>query len=615
MKIKLRYPIYSLIKLRFLLVLVIFLLPKTILYAAEDNLASLQREVLAAKEKRMAFSPNKRYYANVPTRLPTASGKTNQAVPVKDNPVKVPVAVADPKEVAVSQKLPQDGNQYKFDFPDPRNFKTDPKLEPRSPKVFKALPSFSPPGNNQLTDGAAIYKVAISDQKISVKEAGEIAVANSIALQALMKKVEVAAAKVTEAKRGLFPTVQLQYDENGGVAPSGILGARFYRGRSQKINVSQPLYYGGELVLTVKQAQENRLSAEAECRKAKNELISQTREAYYSVVKAEYNVQYEKEVLNEATIIFNSVKKAHDHKLIPEVEYLNMVSQHQQVSFTLDVASNDLLQNYLALRQIMGLDSSADLPLELKLEIKKINPDFQKLLELAMRIHPELIAKQLAYLSAQDSIKIYEAKKKPRLDLRGSYGMFSEAFLDSIAIEDDNANLDLEKEWYLGIHGSIPLGASTLEYDQIKHQYGTSLSAYQGSQDWRHTVKLNLLDKLADVTDATNAQAMLLQAEADWQKARNDIIYKLKENFYGLQKALILMDSTMVRIHYQEKQNAVLKYNVSMLESLPSDYLGGLIDQSQNRFGFIKAVADYNVAVSNIAVTCGDPEYFEKNDK
>src|SRR3989338_7682633 len=53
-------------------------------------------------------------------------------------------------------------------------------------------------------DGELLYKVAVSDGKITLKEAIEIAEANSINIKALQKKIEVARAKLVEAKRALY---------------------------------------------------------------------------------------------------------------------------------------------------------------------------------------------------------------------------------------------------------------------------------------------------------------------------------------------------------------------------------------------------------------------------
>ncbi len=584
-----------------------FFINKSFVYAEDDGLLALQKDVLAAKQQQAGFESRAQRLEVLGDSKSLHMQK--EAETLISELAKQGAPSVDSKEIASNQKIV---------FPSPRSFETKPGLEPKKTWVFNPMPKFlgfNRDDTYQLTDGKALYKVAVSDGKITVREAVNIGLANSIQAQALSKKIEVANAKWTEAKRALFPTVQFQYEDNGGRDPSTGNNRALYKGRNIKANLTQPVYYGGELVLTAKQAEENFKAAKMEYQKAKNELVQQIRTAYYSVVKTEYNVQYQNAVLKDVAALYKTVKSAHDQGYIAEVDALSVESQYQQANFTVDSTHNDLLAAYLTLRQAMNLDSTDDLPLDLKLELKKISPNFSQLLELALKNNPDILAKELAFLSARDGVEIYKAKKKPHFDFRGSFGRLGEhrTDSDSEAVEE-REKLPQRREWYAGIHGSMPFGANSGEFDMIKHQYGNTISAFQGSTDWRRSWKFNLLDKFSDITDEKDAAAKFLQSEADWQKSRNDAIFKLKDNFYSLQKALIQMDTSVAKIRYQEKQNAILKYTMSFQEATPGNYLEGLIEQASNRFAFIQAVTDYHLAVSNIGVTCGDPFYFDKEE-
>ncbi len=565
----------------------------------------LQRDVLAAKQQQADFE-TKAKQLDQAFSVSASPSMQKEAQDLLSEMAKQGAPSSDSKEIAGSKK---------FTFPSPRTFEPKPGLEPSKAWVFNPMPKilgFDREDPYRLTDGRALYKVAISDGKITIKEAVNIGLANSIQAQALLKKVDVADSKWTEAKRALFPTAQFQYDDNGGRSPSGA-DRPLYKGRSIKVNVSQPLYYGGELVLTVKQAEENMKAAKMEYEKAKNELVQSIRTAYYSVVKTEYNVQYQETALKDISALYKTIKSAKDRGVFAEVDALNVESQYQQANFTTDSTHNDLLAAYLTLRQAMNLDSTDDLPLHLKLELKKISPNFSQLLDFALKNNPDILSKELAFLSARDGVEIYKAKKRPHFDFRGSFGHQGEHLTDSDSeTVEEREKLPQKREWYAGIHGSMPFGANSGEFDMVKHQYGPTVSAFQGSTDWRRSWKFNLLDKLADITDEKSAQATFMQSEADWQKSRSEVIFKLKENFYSLQKALIQIDTTAAKMRYQEKQNSILKYMMGFQEATPGNYLEGLIEQASNRFSFIQAVTDYHLAVSNIGVTCGNPFYFDK---
>ena len=462
----------------------------------------------------------------------------------------------------------------------------------------------------KIEDGDSLYRVAISDNRLTIQEAVDIGIANNIQMQAAKKNVEVADAKLSEAKRGLFPTLQTVMDIHGGKVP-GTSGLRFFKGRGNKVNMTQPLYYGGELTNTVKQAEENLQVAKAEYKKTKNDFIHQTRLTYYGLIKAEYNAQYQIELFEKISQIFKQVKEEAVQKLLPEVDALNVESQYYQTLYQVESSKNDVLSANVGLKQSMNVDNEDILPVDLKIQFFKVRPDFNELLARAMDSNADVRIRVYALEAAKYGVDIYQSKKKPHFELRSSYGMLGEEFHDDIAFEDSQADPDTEKEWFLGVHGSMPLGTNSLEYEQIKHTYAPTVSAFRGSEDWSHRVTFNLFDKMSAVTDEKTAQYALLQAEGEYQASRNEVTLRLRDDYYSLQKYLIQIDSSIAKIRYQDKQNGILEYMLGLQEAMPSNYVENLIEQAQNKYAFIQAVADYNVSLSSLAVLMGDPDYFD----
>ena len=471
------------------------------------------------------------------------------------------------------------------------------------------------------TDGELLYKVAVSDNTITLKEAIEIAEANSINLKALAKKIEAAKAKLLEAKRALYPTVQGVATANGGLAStisSSDPHGRFYKGESRKINVSQPLFYGGELQLTVKQAEANVKSSECEFKKVKGELVHQVKATYYGAVKSEYNLQYQMELHKEINEIHDKVLAGYKEKVIPEIDYLNTESQFQQVFFQVEGAKNDLASAILVLLQTLDLASDKNFPLDLHLNFVKVHPDMDEVIDLAFGNNPGVKIKAYAYESAKYGLQIFQAKKYPRVDLRGSYGYLGENYRDGrdpAGTGVGNDDIDPEKEWFVGLQSSMPLGPNSVEYSQTKHQYGPTVLALHGSEDWEHKVSFNLFDKLSDITDEKSAQAALLQAQSDYEKAKSDITLKIKDDFYNLQKSLIQIDSSAAKMRYQEKQNGILRYMMGLQESQIQSLIEGLIEMAQDRFSFIQAVSDYHLAVSSLNQSIGDSDALDPQPK
>ncbi|MBI3315691.1 MAG: TolC family protein [Candidatus Omnitrophica bacterium] len=571
---------------------------KTFAYA-EENLASFQQEVLLAKEKHRALTDKMKA---VRLSMDSVSPASVDEIKVSDKPsqtIKIPVK----KEAAK---------------PKPEKLKDTPKKNWLWP--FAAKPE-------TISDGEALYKVAVSDGKITLKEAVEIGLANDLELEALKKKAEVAKAKLVEAKRALFPSVQasmLPPQTSGGKQPVGSTDAEFpafriFKTESYKVAVNQPLYYSGELVLTVRQAEVNVQAVEKEYHKAKNQFIHEVRSRYYAVVKAEYNAQYQIELYGETNPLHKRLEEEYRERVLSEVEHLNAQSKYQQVFFQAEAARNDLDVAALNLKQTLKISTDKKVPVYLRLGYKKISPTLNEVTELTLKNNPDLKVKEIAYEAAKLGVMIYQAKKGVHFDLKGSYGILGERIYDDRSyttgqIGDHNGNIDFnrDKEWFLGVKGTLPIGPNSLEYERVKHVYApTVIAPTGGSEDWSEKWTFNLLDKLSLITDEKSAQAAVLQAQSDYEKAKGEVLSKLREDFYNLQKSMIQIETSVSKLKYQEKQNAVLKYLLSMQETAPANFMEGLIEQAQNRFSFIQAVVDYHLAISSLNLSIGDPDHFE----
>lgn len=577
---------------------------------ADESIAALQRDVILAKEKDRAVAVSMNA---MPAKIDTSKKSVLQA-----EAQRLIQELLD-KDISGSERA---GYVAEPITPEKKISEIKLKPAPKKPEVKKRggwpwLKAMTGGYKDfqKIEDGLALYKVAVSDGKITLKETKEIGLATSLSLQAYMKKVEVAEAKLVEAKRALFPTVQGLLEYNSGLAsdvPGEDPHGRYYKGKNYKLNVTQPVFYGGELVFTVKQAEENVNISKGEYLKAKNEYLQQIETAFYGLLKAEYNVQYQLELYEVASTVRKRVRREHQEQLVSEVDYLNLESRYQEAFFQIESAKNDLVSADITLHQTLNLDSSQPFPADLQLHFNKIDPDYDQMLALAFRQNPEMILRQAQVESAAWSLKVFKAKKLPHVDLRGSIGKLGEIFKDTAALEQGKADLDTEREWFLGMQASMPFGPNSVTYEQQKNVFGPTVLALTGSESYKRKVAFNLFDKFADITDEKAAQAALIQAEADMTKAQSDLTLKVREAFYNLQKSLIQIDSSIAKVRYQQKQNSIAEYMLSIQETTAALYVEGINDEQTDKFAFIQAVADYNLAISALGASIGDFDYFDR---
>jgi len=598
-----------------------FMIYKSFAYA-EDNLNSFQQDIISAKQKQQSIRSE---MDNVGMTLDRQKALMLQqeAQNLIDEMMRDGYAHGPD-----GLKFISDGEKNSS----PQEVKVQTKPEKKEPPKKRWF--FMPYKEKQVTESELAYKVAISDSKITVEEAVEIGLENNVAVKAALRKVDVGQAKLSEAKRALFPVVQgvVNYDQGGkqpGESGSGISFRKFV-GESYKVNITQPLYHGGELTMNIKQAEENLKVAKAEAKKVRNEFIHQIRSAYYAAVKSEYNVQYEIELYDRANAIYKRVLDARREKLITEIEYLNVESQYQQIFVQVELSNNDLLTANMTLRQALRMDSEVPLPLDLRLNFEKITPGFEEVLDMAYKNNPDYLSKEFALRSAHFALEGYKAKQRLHLDLRGSYGVAGEQIRDDLfwtpggsgadpAVNPITGNpkpgeeydFNKNKEWFLGVKGTVPFGVNSVEWERFKRKYPTSvISPTDGSEEWYQRLTFNLFDRLSDITDEASAHATLLQVESELEKTKNTLSSKVREDFYNIQKSLIQIDSSIAKIRYQEKQNSIQAYLVGLQESQPASLLEGYMELAQHKFAFIQSVIDYDLAVSSLGVSTGDPYYF-----
>lgn len=450
----------------------------------------------------------------------------------------------------------------------------------------------------KLPEGLIAYKVAISDGVLTVDEAVAVALKSSVKLASIKKKVDGAEGKMLEAKRAFYPTLTGEISVNGG-----IVGGDSYTGEAFKLNVSQPVYYGGELIYTLRQAEANLESDKAKYEKERLDLVHKTREGYFGVVKADYNMSYQGGLLDDVSVVKDRVSKAFEQKLVPDVDYLEVLAIFHQVFATKESAMNDFQSADLLFHQVLGLDPEDPAPVSTELEYEDIPIDLDEVRLLAQKQNPDVRIKKAAADGAYYGLKVYDAKKLPRVDIRGSAGWSGEVRTDV------NTSPDIEKEWSLFVDGSIPFGANTFKYNFRRRRFGPTVLDVTGSEDFKHTWSLAFLDALGDITDRDLAIGTYLEAKGEVETERMNADINVRDYFYDYHQALISIDTALARLNYLEKEVNILKALVELEEARTPDLLNEMVSLAEERYAYVRSITDLHLAVSKINATVGDENY------
>ncbi|MFA6078701.1 MAG: TolC family protein [Candidatus Omnitrophota bacterium] len=446
---------------------------------------------------------------------------------------------------------------------------------------------------------------------LTMKDCIDIAVKNHIPLQVAQKSIKLADQRLWEARRNMLPTVGIRFEEY-----SGRVQAREYTGRKQYLEGQQPVYHGGELYYTMKQAEVNLEVVKTDYARIRNELVLQVKKGYYTLLKSRENLKLQQELSGEVAKIYDMVNRQAEVNIIPKLEVLNVSSQVGQVKFQLASADGDEAVAELILKQAMNVDYKENLNIQPKGKFKKIDVEYERVLKAALMNRPEMKINELMIAYYNYEKYIARAKGRLKLDLMGNWGLAKEEFasqdrLGPTAGGGYDQDQKMEQQWYAGVKGSIPFWGSTAEYSWTKEQWTPVVSAYQGTEATTQTYKFNFLDNLKVYSDKISAEIDFDRSRQELVKIRQDITLEAREGCFAYEKAILQLDTATNKVMYQEKDLEVNKLKRGLDELPDSTIIESSIKLAQEKFGYVQAVTDCFLAVASLNKAIGVDEYFE----
>ena len=453
----------------------------------------------------------------------------------------------------------------------------------------------------------------------SLDDCINIAIRNNIPLQIAEKNVKLAQMRIMEARRNMLPSATVVWEPY-----TGVMNEQRYYGRKQYIEGKQPVFHGGELFFTLKQAEVNLEISRNESNKTKNELILQVKKAYYSLAKSEDNLKLQSELSVEVEHIFNMVNEQYDAKIASKLELLNVSSQASQTKYQLASADGDVGVAELILKQAMNIDPEATIKVRPKLEFNRVEVKYADALKAAFANRPEVIINTLMIDYYIYGKKVALSKGLPKVDLMGSWGLAKETYvLEDNAFSNTGAtnapgfntptiaDEKVKAQWYAGLKASVPAWGSTGEYSFTREQWVPTVATFQGTEAKTNSFKFKILDNLAMYSEKQSAEIDFDRARQELNKIRQDVNLEVKEGCFNYQKALIQLDTAVYKVKYQEKDLEFTKMKRSLDEAQDSSVIESMIKLSQERFGYVQALTDCHTAVASINKAIGVKDYIK----
>lgn len=284
---------------------------------------------------------------------------------------------------------------------------------------------------------AAEEKIEKASNTLTLEKALEMAFQNSKSIQNAELKVSAARKKLNEAAGGLLPNLSYGFT---GIKSENDQELQFYDPTTKtvisipvpdsdeiysgKLSLTQPIYTGGVLTGNLGIAKLNWEMSKEDLRKAKQELASQVKEAYYGLWFAEQALQVVQSSYENMGKHYQRVKRLYDVGSVSKYELLQAQVRWESLKPTIIKTENGVKLARLGLANLIGIpiDSIVIADDLTKLSLpEKIDSELTKLLDEAYQNRPDVINMTYAKDIAKLQTKMARAGYKPNIALSYDY--------------------------------------------------------------------------------------------------------------------------------------------------------------------------------------------------
>ncbi len=465
----------------------------------------------------------------------------------------------------------------------------------------------------------------------SIDDCVEIALMNSQRMVFANEQIKLGDTRIWELRRRLLPDVAFKAERSyGKIADSTRISGetdddqvqkgatRHYQGKKYMVELNHTLFDGFGTYFEIRQAQANHEVIKKEGERIRNDIIEETKRAYYSLDRAKKATVIQNNIADRIERTYEIARRAHQKGLIPAVEYLKVKGQYVEAEFQRISARRDEDLARLMLAQAMNIDP--DRPVEIEpMEVPEefLNIGLQNCYNLAYSNNPDLRIKELTIEYYDYERKVTKARGWPKIDFMGNFGKAFENY-QPLRYESDwtdanpiRADRGLEPEWYAGIKARVPFWGSTFEYNYVREKWATTVSAFRGTESATSYFTFNLLDDMGYFTGVQESRVGFERAKYEYQKARNDIGMQVKTSFFKYRRALLQMDVAKAQVEHQKMFVSVLEERQKFGELDMSRLVEEYVKLGEHKYGEIAGYTDYFMSILELNSAIGVMDYFD----
>ena len=350
------------------------------------------------------------------------------------------------------------------------------------------------------------------------------------------------------------------YDDAQQAAP-GIWTKGIGNNHANSLTASLPIFTGGKLSGTIKQAKANYQYNEVGVQRTYNEMRSTVTDGYFNMLQADNIQKLSAESVTRLEDHLKNVQAQYDVGVVAKVDVLRSQVELANAKQTLIQAENAYQVAEANMNKIVGLPMDTTLKLDNLLVYNAYDKNMDDCLAYAAEHRPELMQAKYGVDAAKGALLVARSGHMPQVSASATQALGSDHWLG-----------DNRTKWYAGIN-----------------------------------VKMNVFDTGVTLSKIHGAEADLKKAEETYRDTVNAVNLDVRSNYLGLREAEKRISTTKLAVEQADEDYRIAQLRYMSGVGTNTDVLDAQVALTQAKTNYTQALYDYNTSKTALETSIGVP--------
>lgn len=330
---------------------------------------------------------------------------------------------------------------------------------------------------------------------------------------------------------------------------------------SNGLTASLPIFTGGKLSGTIKQAKANYQYNEVGVQRTYNEMRSTVTDGYFNMLQADNIQKLSAESVTRLEDHLKNVQAQYDVGVVAKVDVLRSQVELANAKQTLIQAENAYQVAEANMNKIVGLPMDTNLKLDNLLVYNAYDKNMDDCLAYAAEHRPELMQAKYNVDAAKGALMVARSGHMPQVAASAS-----QSWSDSNWPGDEKGN------WGVGVN-----------------------------------VSMNVFDTGVTLSKIHGAEADLKKAEETYRNTVDSVNLDVRSNYLGLREAEKRISTTKLAVEQADEDYRIAQLRYMSGVGTNTDVLDAQVALTQAKTNYTKALYDYNTSKTALETSIGVP--------